>query len=156
MAGKSNQKRPVRGAKKKAETIRKRQEKEMTLLLEALEESPNLGQALTRVGINRSTYYRWRQDDQMFALNADNAMWNGREKTADMVEMSLLSKARDGNVQAQKIYLEHNHPRYKRYGLFDTEETDGKLSLERQQQISEAIQNWSNKRSEDDDRFTRS
>lgn len=145
-----------RGAKKMAKTIRERQKTEKQQLLEALEESPNLGQALTRVGINRSTYYRWRQDDQVFALNADNAMWNGREKTADMVEMSLLGKARDGSVQAQKIYLEHNHPRYKRYGLFDTEETDGKLSLERQEQIAKAMKNWFYKPSSDDSQFIKS
>lgn len=153
---KSTPKRTQRGADKMAASIKKRQDKEMTLLLQALEESPNLGQALARVGINRSTYYRWRQCDEVFLKNADDAIRRGIEKTADMVESSMLNSARDGNVQAQKYYLEHNHPRYKKRTLLDLLESDGRLTPEREQQIAEAMRNWFYKPISGDARFSKS
>ncbi|MBI2473942.1 hypothetical protein HYV70_05325 [Candidatus Uhrbacteria bacterium] len=102
-----------RGAKKKAETIEKRQSAQKTKLLEYLEEAPNIGAALSRIGINRSTYSRWRADDEVFTIEADEAIGRGIEKTADNVELALLGKARDGSVQAQKYYLSNNHKRYR-------------------------------------------
>jgi len=156
MAGKSTPKGIQRGAKKRAKTIRKRQDTEKKRLLAVLEESPNLGHALTRVGIDRSTFWRWKQDDPIFALNADNAMWNGREKTADMVELSLLNEAKNGEVKAQKLYLEHNHPRYIRHGWFDVPETQKGLSPERQVEITKALKNWTTKYVGDDDGFIKS
>lgn len=145
-----------RGADKMAASIKKRQEKEKTMLLKALEESPNLGQALARIDKDRSTYYRWRQDDEVFAMAADSAMFIGREKIADLTEVSLISLAREGNVQAIKFYLEHNHLRYKKYGWLEALTNDGKLSLERQRQIAKAMKNWFHKPSDDTNHFIKS
>jgi hypothetical protein len=133
-------KRP-RGEQKKADTIRKRQDTQKMKLLEILEESPNIGTALSRIGINRSTYSRWRTSDSVFTMEADKAIERGIEKTADLVEMALLNVARDGNVQAQKYYLGNNHKRYRtnRYG---EPEVEG-LSEERKMQITAALKAWS-------------
>jgi len=102
-----------RGSKKRQKTIQKRQDPQKQKLIALLQDSANIGVALKRVGIDRSTYSRWRASDSEFARNVDEAIELGIENTADLVETCLLSKARDGDVQAQKYYLTNNHERYR-------------------------------------------
>ncbi|NQV89233.1 MAG: hypothetical protein HQ488_02835, partial [Parcubacteria group bacterium] len=128
--------------RKKAETISKRQEKQKTTLIEFLQESPNIGTALSKVGINRSTYSRWRSSDPVFTTEADHAIEQGIAKTADVVEIALLNKARDGDVRAQKYYLDNNHDRYKPRHLNDAF-NEHVLTEERKKQIADAMRNWS-------------
>jgi hypothetical protein len=134
-----------RGAQKKAETIRKRQEAQKKKIIEYLEESPNLGVALARVGINRSTFSRWREDDPNFSLEARQAAERGIEHTADKVELSLLNSAREGNVQAQKYYLGSNHPTYMTYQGQSVQMQRDELTDERKRQIEIACRAWDNK-----------
>jgi hypothetical protein len=129
-------KRP-RGEKKKAKTIQKRQKSQKNKFLEILEESPNISSALSRIGINRSTLSRWRADDPTFSTSVEYALELGREKTGDIVEMSLLGKAREGDVQAQKFYLVHNHQNY-RPPKYESE-PESALTEEQMKQIAEAV-----------------
>ena len=131
-----------RGAKKRAATVEKRQSAQKTKLLEYLEESPNIGAALSRIGINRSTYSRWRTSDAVFTMEADEAIECGIEKTADNVELALLGKARDGSVQAQKYYLSNNHKRY-RINSWDSSESRSVLTEEMKKRIANAAKVWS-------------
>ena len=140
---KKSPKKKLSAAAKKAETIRKRQDLLKKKLLEILEESPNIGAALARVGINRSTYSRWRDDDPNFSINVSHAIEWAIEHTADNVELALLSSARDGKVPAQKYYLSHNHPRYMPHREEESEENV--LTEERKQQIYEAVKAWSSR-----------
>jgi hypothetical protein len=132
-------KRP-RGEKKKAKTIEKRQKSLKSKFLEVLEESPNISSALSRIGINRSTLSRWKDNDSLFAAKVEYALELGREKTGDIVEMSLLGKAREGDVQAQKFYLVHNHENY-RPPKYEPE-PESVLTEERKKQIAEAVRAW--------------
>ncbi len=142
------EKRP-RGAEKKADTIRKRQDILKQKLLEILEEAPNLGAALSRIGINRSTFSRWREDDPNFSLDVNHAVERAIEHTADNVELALLSSVREGKVPAQKYYLHHNHPRYmpKRF----EEQQANPLTEERKQQIYRAMKAWDDSRGDYED-----
>lgn len=142
MAVKKKPSKGQRGAKKKAETIEKRQSAQKIKLLEYLEEAPNIGAALSRIGINRSTYSRWRADDEVFAMEADKAIERGIEKTADNVELALLAKARDGSVQAQKYYLSNNHKRY-RMNNWNSSESESVLTEEMKKQIADTARVWS-------------
>lgn len=135
------------GSEKKAETIRERQDLLKRKLLEILEEAPNLGAALSRVGINRSTFSRWREDDPNFSIEVNHAIERAIDHTADNVELALLSSARDGKVPAQKYYLHHNHPRYmpKRYEAPEA----NPLTPERIAQIEFAMRAWDSRDDED-------
>lgn len=146
---KSTRKKKLTGAEKKAESIRERQNLLKRKLLEILEEAPNLGAALSRVGINRSTFSRWREDDPNFSLDANQAIERAIDHTADNVELALLSSARDGKVPAQKYYLHHNHPRYmpKRW----EEQQANPLTEERKQQIYRAMKAWDDSRRDYED-----
>lgn len=140
MAKKSKQYKRPRGAEKKAETIRKRQDDLKKKLIELLEESANLGVALARVGINRSTLSRWKEDDPNFSIEAKHALERGIEYVADNVEISLLASARDGKFAAQKYYLDNNHPRY----MKDRWEpkVENPLTEEKKKQIAECMMAW--------------
>jgi len=78
-----------RGSRKRQETIQKRQGLLKQSLIKFLQDSPNIGVALKRAGIDRSTYSRWRASDPIFASSADEAINLGIENTADMVFFSL-------------------------------------------------------------------
>jgi len=141
------EKKKPRGAEKKAETIKQRQDFLKHKLLEILEEAPNLGAALSRVGINRSTFSRWREDDPNFSLDVNHAIERAIDHTADNVELALLASARDGKVPAQKYYLSHNHPRYmpKQW----EEQVENPLTEERKEQIYRAMKAWDSRDDED-------
>jgi len=136
----SEQTKKPRGGEKKAETIRQRQNPKKRKLLKILEESPNIGAALARVGIDRSTFSRWRANNQKFSLDANNAIAEGIERTADNMELSLLNSARNGDVRAQKYYLDHNHDRYKRR---EDRVPDNPLTEERKAEIANCMREWS-------------
>lgn len=137
---KKERKTKLSGAEKKAETIRQRQDMLKQKLLEILEEAPNLGAALARIGINRSTFSRWREDDPNFSLDANHAMERAIDHTADNVELALLSSARNGNVHAQKYFLNHNHQKYMPKQWM--EQVANPLTEERKEQIYRAMKAW--------------
>ena len=135
-------KRKPRGAEKKAETIRLRQEAQKKKLIEILRESPNISSALNRVGIDRSTFSRWKAEDYEFSAKARHAVSEGIERTADNVELSLLNNARNGDVRSQKFYLEHNHERYKPQKDISERDGDCLLTNERLEKIKDMMIAW--------------
>jgi hypothetical protein len=148
---KKKKKQKLSGAEKKAETIRKRQEPLKRKLIEMLEEVPNLGAALSRIGINRSTFCRWREDDPNFSIEVRHATERAVEHTADLVEISLLNSAREGKVPAQKYFLRNNHPRYMPPAKWE-EQRANPLTEERKKQIVRAMKAWSEVDPNEDER----
>lgn len=149
MKKKSNKKQ-LTGAKKKEKTIKERQDLLKRKLIEILEKSPNLGIALERIGINRSTLSRWRDNDPNFSIELLRATEMGIESTADSVEISLLNSAKNGDVSAQKLYLTNNHQRY----MKDRQVTanDGSLSEERKREIDRCTEIWDEFDPDEDER----
>jgi predicted DNA binding protein len=93
-------------------TIKARQHREKELLLEQLKKTPIIQIACEKVGVSRSTYYRWRQADKEFCEAADDAQQEGVLLVNDMAESQLLSAMRDGNLGAVMYWLKHHHPSY--------------------------------------------
>ena len=84
-------------------------------LVEILSESPYILYACKKVGIGRATFYRWCAEDEDFHQACLKEIKYGRQDTTDGIEMKVVKKAKDGDFQAQKFYLEHNDDRYRRY-----------------------------------------
>lgn len=82
-------------------------------LLEELAKSGNVFFACARLGIDRSTYYRWRQEDKRFDKSAELAQRLGRENICDIAEHALMINVKKGQMEAIKYALCHNSPRYK-------------------------------------------
>ena len=63
------------------------------------------------VGINRATFYDWKQTDEQFALEAENI----REREIGSIAEDRLAEAIivDKNVNMVKFYLQARVPKYK-------------------------------------------
>lgn len=96
----------------KEKTIRKRIIKEKQLIIEQLKKTPIVSLAAEKIGIGRSTYYRWRKSDSRFSSLADSAIAEGSLLVNDMAESQLLSAIRDGNLTAVIFWLKYHHPSY--------------------------------------------
>ena len=71
--------------------------KQRRLLLSELENSPIVERACKKVGIARSTFYRWCDADLEFKRTAEDAIALGRDKMNDYVESKLLEAINAGN-----------------------------------------------------------
>lgn len=81
-------------------------------LLKELEKTDNVYAACHKVGVATATYYRWIQCDMQFKKDATTAQRIGRKNIADISEHALLIKIKEGNMEAIKCGLRHNHKRY--------------------------------------------
>ena len=80
-------------------------------MIVALKEMPIVQIACKKVGVGRTTYYRWRENKK-FAKEADTAIAEGEAFITDMSESGLISLVRDRNFQALQLWLRHHHPKY--------------------------------------------
>jgi hypothetical protein len=92
----------------------KRSRKQLQLLKE-LESSPLVERACKKVGIARSTYYRWCESNPAFHTEAEAAQTRGREKLTDFVESKLLENINSNQHAAIAFWLSHNTSRYRTY-----------------------------------------
>lgn len=97
---------------KKKTAIQVRQEQEKTVLLEQLKKTPIVQIACEKVGTGRTTYYRWRKEDDDFRKEADSALTEGKSLVNDMAESQLLTAIRDGNLTAIIFWLKNQHKDY--------------------------------------------
>ena len=75
--------------------------------------------ACSKVGVGRSTYYRWRQESITFKLQTDEAIQIGRENITDLAESKLVKNIGDGNQRAIEFQLRHNDPRYRYFSQLE-------------------------------------
>ncbi len=94
------------------ETTAKRQAKNKDSLIEQLAKTPIVQIACEKTGVSRATYYRWRQEDEEFAKNADKAISYGNSLMNDMAESQLLSLIKDKHPTAIIFWLKHHHSAY--------------------------------------------
>ena len=80
-------------------------------LIEQLKEMPILQFACKKIGVSRTSYYRWRTDPE-FAKEADAAIAEGEALITDLSESQLIALIRDRNFQALQLWLRHHHPKY--------------------------------------------
>lgn len=88
-------------------------QKLVSKLLSELERTGIPLTACSKVGVPRSTYYRWRQENIVFKLQTDEAIQIGRENITDLAESKLVKNIGDGNQRAIEFQLRHNDSRYR-------------------------------------------
>ncbi len=98
------------------------------LLLEHLRKTPIVEVACKQTGVGRSTYYRWRKDDEDFADDCDEAIEQSTGIINDMAESQLIKAIKDSNMTGIIFWLKSRHPLYKtrvelRGSLHHTSET---------------------------------
>lgn len=82
-------------------------------LLDEIRKFGNVYLSCLKVGVNRATYYRWRQKDKMFRVKAKEAERLGRENICDVAEHCLMQNVKGKNQRAIEYTLSHNSERYK-------------------------------------------
>lgn len=87
-------------------------EEQKKAVISQLRKTPIVQIACERVGVGRSTYYKWRKSDKLFARVADKALQAGQFFINDLAESKLLSLVQNGNLTAIIFWLKHNHPKY--------------------------------------------
>lgn len=95
-------------------------DKTKDMFLKFLEKYGNVSLACNKAGINRCTYYRWKETDKQFKKRTSHLIKLGRENMTDMSEHALLVEIRNGNIRAIEFSLRHNSSRYKRQSISTT------------------------------------
>lgn len=73
----------------------------------------NKAYACKLAGIDRKTYYNWRESDSRFADDCDRVMENEKQTMNDFAESKLFQQIKRGNVTSIIYYLKTQHPEYK-------------------------------------------
>ncbi len=87
--------------------------KALKALVKELEKNYLLQRACSKLGLTRSTVYRWMQEDPAFAAELRAAQGIGRRYMSDYVESKLLKNVEDQNQRAIEFWLKSNNERYR-------------------------------------------
>lgn len=82
-------------------------------ILRELEENPLVERACKKVGIARSTYYRWCAAEPLYKQAANEAQEKGREKITDFAESKLMENMNNNHFPSLAYWLSHNTIRYR-------------------------------------------
>ena len=86
--------------------------KQKVLILKELEKAGIALQAYKKVGISKTSYYRWKKEDPKFAEKVREATEMGTNYFNDVAESQLLRLVTVGELQATKFWLKHRHPAF--------------------------------------------
>ena len=108
--------------------------------LDQLRKIPIVLVACEKTGLSRNSVYRWRNEDEAFAKEMDEALKEGEELVNDMGESQLLTLIKEKNWSAISFWLRHRNPKF-RDKIEITNKTDtGILSPEQEALVREALQ----------------
>lgn len=84
-----------------------RNKKKKKFLVE-LEVVPIVQIACDRVGVPRSTYYRWKKEDSNFSSQVEESLLRGKGCVNDLARSKLLKKIAEEERWALQYWLTHN------------------------------------------------
>ena len=93
------------GSNKYSSAADMKQAQQKELMVEQLKKTPIIQVACEKLGVGRSSYYRWRQDDKDFAKNCDDAIKEGQSLVSDVAVSQLLNAIKTGNMTAIMFWL---------------------------------------------------
>lgn len=127
-------------ADKTVESVEGRITQDKSNIITQLAKVPIVQIACERVGIGRSTFYRWCNQDPVFAEQARSAVLEGKSMVNDMAESQLISSIKDKSFQAIAYWLKHNHPDYRTRVEFAPSAPQETLTPEQEQRVLSALQ----------------
>ena len=116
--------------------------KDKKLIIAELKKTPIVQIACQKIGTSRTTFYRWKKEDEQFAKEADEALQVGVLLINDAAESQLLSAIKDRNMTAIIFWLKHHHHAYSTRIEIATKSLlqDEELSAEQQEILKKALQ----------------
>jgi hypothetical protein len=116
--------------------------KNKELIIEGLKKTPIIQLVCEKVGIARSSFYRWHKKDKKFSEEVDKAIIEGNHMINDMAESQLLSAIKDRNMTGIIFWLKNHHRAYadklRLSGKIKTE--NEKLNPEQEETLRRAIE----------------
>jgi len=112
-----------------------------TLFLDQIRKIPIIQVACEKVGVARSSVYRWRDEDEEFRKILEEALAEGEALINEMSESQLISLIREKNWQAISFWLRKRSPKFKdRVEVTgNIESPQNALSPEQQAIVAEAL-----------------
>lgn len=121
-------------------TIDRRLSGDKQKVLENLKQVPIISVACQKLGIGRSSFYRWKIEDKLFSKEADKALNEGKQLINDLAESQLINSIKDQNMTGIIWWLRNNHPAYTNKIELTTSKTDDeKLTADQQKLIEKAL-----------------
>ncbi len=118
-----------------SDTIRIRQEEIREDLLKFAEENPIDSYICKKVGIGRSTLYRWLEEDKKFKKKFKDAKRIGVSLISDIAESNIIKNIKNGNQRAAEFWVKHHKADYAPQW-----NTKGNFKLQHELNVHEAIQ----------------
>jgi len=112
------------------------------LAIEQLGKTPIVQVACEKIGLPRSTFYKWKAKDEKFSDAVDKAIFDGRNLINDFAEAQLVNAIKDGNMTGIIYWLNHNHKNYgNKLEISGRLKTDnGQLTPEQEASIKQALE----------------
>lgn len=112
-----------------------------TLFLEHIRRIPIIQVACEKVGVARSSVYRWRDEDEEFRKELEDALAEGEILINEMSESQLISLIRDKSWQAISFWLRKRSPKFRdRVEVTgNIESRQNELTPEQQAVVTEAL-----------------
>lgn len=85
------------------------------LFLEQLRRLPIVQAVCEKVGIARSSVYRWRDESEDFRKAFEEALAEGEALLNDLTETQLVSLIQDKNWPAISFWLRHRNPKFREH-----------------------------------------
>ncbi len=82
-------------------------------LLKEIEKFGNVYLSCQKIGVDKATYYRWKDNDEEFKKRAERAEEIGRENIGEVAEYSLLQNIKEKNQRAIEFALVNVSKKYK-------------------------------------------
>lgn len=114
-------------------------EKQKELFLEQMKKTPIVQIACEKVGIGRTTVYRWRKEDSVFAQALHEAIDVGTNLINDLAESKLIKLIQEGEMGSIRFWLQNHHDGYANRLKISTEPSQ-ELSDEDKQTLERAYQ----------------
>lgn len=107
--------------------------------LAELRKIPIIQVACEKVGLSRTSVYRWKDEDSEFKKEMEEAMADGEAFVNDMSESQLLTLVKEKDWSAISFWLRHHHPAYKNKVEITTKYEDETLSPEQEELVRKAL-----------------
>ena len=85
-------------------------------ILDELVKTPIVEIACKKAGIDRSTFYRWCEQDRSFRDEAEQTRLESRWAVNDLAESKIISRIKNDDYPATTFWLKHNHHNYYQRG----------------------------------------
>jgi hypothetical protein len=90
-----------------------RKDRLQNLVLEQLRKVPIIHVVAEKVGVSRSTIYRWKDESKQFCKDFEAALGEGELFINDMAESQLLNLMKDKHWPSIRFWLEHRNPKFR-------------------------------------------